>query len=121
MTRVLVVDDNQLIRESIRKLISPEPGWEVCGEATNGLEAVQMAAKLKPDVVLLDFQMPIMNGLDAAKALIKDNASIPIAMYTLHQNTYFEKEARAAGVRKVISKMDVFSALVPNLRELVTS
>jgi len=92
--------------------------WSVCGEAANGLEAVQLTAKLMPDVVLMDFQMPIMNGLEAAREIAR-NHPVPIAMYTMHQNPLFETQAQAFGVRRVISKTNVFTALIPSLREIV--
>lgn len=118
MPRVLIADDNESIRQALRGMFAGDD-WCVCGEASNGVEAVQMAATLKPDVVLLDFQMPVMNGLDAAKQIVKNHPTLPVAMYTLHQNTRFEKQAQAYGVRKVISKTDVFSALIPSLLEII--
>lgn len=91
----------------------------MCGEAANGLQAVQMADKLDPDVVLLDFQMPVMDGLSAAREIRKVKPLLPIAMYTLHQNSHFDKQAAAVGVQKVISKDDIFSRLTASLSELV--
>ena len=120
MPRVLIADDNETVRKALRGMfVDAGDEWNVCGEAANGLEAVQLVPKLKPDVVLLDFQMPVMNGLDAAREIAKNAPSLPIAMYTLHQNTIFEKQAYAVGVRKVISKSDVFSALIPSLTALL--
>ncbi len=121
MPRVLIADDNEMIRRSLKSVLFSGKGWLVCGEATNGLQAVQMVAKLKPDVILLDFQMPVMNGVSAAKEIIKDNPSIPVAMYTLTQNIQLEAAAKAVGVRKVISKADIFSALAEKLNELLAS
>lgn len=119
MPRVLIVDDNRVIRQALRSMFSG--GWIVCGEAENGEQAVTMAAELRPDVTLLDFQMPVMNGLDAAKKILEDNPAMPIAMYTLHQNLVFESAALAVGVRRVVSKADIFSALIPALQEMLDS
>ena len=120
LPRVLIADDNETIRRALRGMFtSSGHEWSVCGEAANGEEAVQLAANLKPDIVLLDFQMPVVNGLDAAREIGKNHPSLPVAMYTLHQNTMFEKQAQAYGVRKVISKTDVFSALIPSLAEML--
>jgi DNA-binding NarL/FixJ family response regulator len=91
----------------------------VCGEAANGKEAVELAAKTSPDVILLDFQMPVMNGLEAAEEILKASPSVPVILYTLHQNSFFESRAKAIGVRKVISKGDIFSALLSSMGELV--
>jgi CheY-like chemotaxis protein len=93
--------------------------WVVCGLAKDGREAVEMARTLKPDVILLDFQMPNMNGLEAARRIIADDPSLPVAMYTLNKNEFFERLASAAGVRKVISKTEIFSSLLPSLKEIL--
>jgi DNA-binding NarL/FixJ family response regulator len=119
MPRILIVDDNQALRVALKKILLDAGGWIVCGEAANGAEAVELAVKLHPDVVLLDFQMPVMNGLDAAKAILKRDASLPIAMYTLHQNSFLESHAHSIGVQKVICKADIFSKLVTSLEDLL--
>jgi DNA-binding NarL/FixJ family response regulator len=117
--RVLIADDNEIFRQALRSMFNgASTEWSVCGEAANGLEGVQLTAKLMPDVVLMDFQMPIMNGLEAAREIAR-NHPVPIAMYTMHQNPLFETQAQAFGVRKVISKTNVFTALIPSLREIV--
>jgi DNA-binding NarL/FixJ family response regulator len=117
--RILVADDNQTLRHALRGMLSKREDWIVCGEAANGLQAVQLAAKLKPDAVLLDFKMPVMNGLEAAKEIIKYDPSMPIAMYTLvDQSVRFESEAQRIGVRKIISKADMFQSLVSSLDEM---
>lgn len=119
MPRVLIADDNEALRRAIKNLLAEDDGWIIAGEATNGAEAVELAGTTEPDVVLLDFQMPTMNGLDAAKKIVASNPSVPIAMYTLHQSEFFESQAKAAGVRKVISKTDLFSSLPSSLNKLV--
>lgn len=100
-------------------MLSNREDWIVCGEAANGLQAVQLAAKLKPDAVLLDFRMPVMNGLDAAREIIKNDPSVPIAMYTLvDQSARFESEAQKIGVRKIISKTDMLQSLASSLDDM---
>ena len=122
MLRILIVDDNQTLRRALRGMLSKRADWFVCGEAANGLQAVQLAAKLKPDAVLLDFRMPLMNGLEAAREIIKNDPSVPIAMYTLvDQSVRFESEAARIGVRKIISKSDIFQSLVSSLDEMAAS
>ena len=103
-------------------MLSQRGDWIVCGEAANGLQAVQLAARLKPDAVLLDFKMPVMNGMEAAKEIIKNDPSVPIAMYTLvDQGMHFESEAQRIGVRKVMSKADMFQSLASSLNEMAAS
>lgn len=100
-----IADDNETVRRALRPMsIGVSRGWSICGEAAKWSGRVQLAAQLEPDVVLLDFQMPVMNGLEAGREIAKNHPPIPIAMYTFHQDTMFEKEARAFGVRKVICK-----------------
>jgi DNA-binding NarL/FixJ family response regulator len=119
MPRILIVDDNEALRRALKQILSEHDNWIVCGEAANGAEAVELAARLKPDALLLDFKMPIMNGLDAAREIIKNDPALPIAMYTLDQNTQFELQAQRIGVRKVISKTELFKSLTTSLDEIV--
>jgi len=119
LPRVLIADDNSTLREALKNILVSRDGWVIAAEASNGAEAVELAATSEPDVILLDFQMPVMNGLDAAKKIIAKNPAIPVAMYTLHQGDFFESQAKAVGVRKVILKTDLFSALSTSLHELV--
>jgi chemotaxis response regulator CheB len=120
--RILIVDDNQTLRRALRGMLSSRADWIVCGEAANGLQAVQLAAKLKPDVVLLDFKMPVMNGLDAAREIMTNDPLVPIAMYTLvDESIRFESEAQKMGVRKIISKTDLLESLASSLDDITAS
>ncbi len=112
MPRILIVDDP--IRHTLKRMLSQHDEWVIC-EATNAMEAGRLADELKPNAILLDFKMPVMNGLQAAKEIIKNDPSIPIAMYTLDQSAQFGSEARRIGVRKVISKTDKFQSLASSL------
>src|SRR5579872_7077240 len=78
--------------------------WQVCGAAENGLEAVQKAAELKPDVIILDFAMPGMHGLQAAREILLGSPGVPILMYTNYNFPYLANEAIKAGVRRVVDK-----------------
>jgi CheY-like chemotaxis protein len=115
--RVLIAEDNQAIRDAVRGLLQKD-GWSVTA-AENGEIAVEMAAKINPDVVLRDFQMPVMNGLEAAARIARAHPTMPIAMYTLHENPIFQAQALASGVKKVISKSEVLTSLVQSLSEIV--
>jgi DNA-binding NarL/FixJ family response regulator len=115
MPRVLIADDNQFLRETLKAVVFDRRDWTVVGEAADGGEAVEMAAKLHPDVILLDFQMPVMNGLSAARKILKDSPFVPIVLYTLHKNDFLESQAKSAGVRSVVSKVDSFEDLVARL------
>lgn len=109
---VLIVDDHAHIRRATRAIFESEPEFKVCGEAVNGREAIDKARELRPDLIVLDFSMPVMNGLEAARLLKKILPEVPVIMLTAHENAFSDLVARAAGVSAVISK--------ENSRDLVT-
>jgi DNA-binding NarL/FixJ family response regulator len=119
LPRVLIADDNEAVRQTLVALFNGADGWVVCGVAANGTEAVALAATLKPDILLLDFQMPGKNGLEAAAEILKTQPALPIALYTLHQSPQLQSQGESIGIRKVISKSDMFSALIPSLLEIL--
>lgn len=80
--RILIADDHKSLREMVRILLETRPDWRVCGEAENGLQAVDAAAELKPDLVLLDLSMPEMDGLEAASKISSAQPNLPILIYT---------------------------------------
>jgi len=102
--RILIADDHSAIRRLLRALLETRAEWKVCGEAENGQEAVTKAAELKPDLIILDLAMPIMNGLEAAREISKAMPAVPILMHTNHSSSELELEAEKVGVRQVISK-----------------
>ena len=102
--RILVVDDTQAIRRSLRLRIQKETDWDICGEAENGKEAIERVKELQPDVVLLDLSMPVMNGLDAARHIKAIAPQTHILMFTLHNYPQLLDEARKVGIEKVLSK-----------------
>ena len=102
--RILIADDHSLVRKVLKTTLENYSDWEVCGQATNGLEAVQKAAELRPDLIILDFAMPVMDGLGAARRILSASPSVPILIFT---NYYFPSllvEADSVGVRQVIDK-----------------
>ena len=105
--RILVVDDNVFIRRSLRTVLEAQGEWKVCEEASDGRDAVAKFDEEKFDVVVLDFQMPGMNGLDAAKQITQLSPSTPILMVTLHDSPQLVEEARRVGIRGVCSKTDI--------------
>ena len=102
--RILIADDHSLVRKVLKTTLENHSDWQVCGQATNGLEAVQKAAELHPDLIILDFAMPVMDGLGAARRILSASPSVPILIFT---NYYFPSlvlEADSVGVRQVIDK-----------------
>lgn len=109
--RVLIADDNGIARRAICRLIA-SGGFSVCGEAEDGRKAIEQARELRPDLIVLDFSMPVMNGLQAARVLKQITPDVPIILYTAHASGVLEKEALAAGVTSVVSKDQETSDLV---------
>jgi DNA-binding NarL/FixJ family response regulator len=109
LVRILVVDDNPAVRHYLRNLLEQQSTWQVCDEARTGKEALQRVEKNPPDVILLDFQMPDLNGLDVARQVTKLFPAIPILMVTIHLSKQLAEEARRAGIRGACAKSDVGS------------
>lgn len=107
MTRILVVDDNPSVRRYLRGVLEQHEGWQVCDEARNGQEAVERFSLVRPDVVVLDFQMPEMNGLDAARIITQLSPETPILMVTLYLSKQLSEEARKVGIRGTCAKTNI--------------
>jgi len=104
--KLLIVDDSPTIRHLLRFFIEHNTDWQVCGEAENGLIAVEKVAALKPHAVILDLSMPLMNGLDAAREITRIAPDVQIVMFTMHVSEQLRRDAQAAGIKDVISKSD---------------
>jgi DNA-binding NarL/FixJ family response regulator len=106
---VLIVDDNTVIRSSLRSWIEGNADFQVCGEAENGMVAVQKVEEMHPDIVILDLQMPVMDGLEAARKISNIAPDTAMLMFTMHPSRELLKVAQAVGVRDVVSKTDQLS------------
>jgi DNA-binding NarL/FixJ family response regulator len=104
--RILVADDHDLLRRGVKTLLQSHAGWEVCGEAHTGREAVAKAKELKPDIVILDISMPDLNGLDAAKRIRKDSPDTEVLILSVHFSDQLIREILEAGVRGYVVKSD---------------
>jgi DNA-binding NarL/FixJ family response regulator len=116
---VLIVDDNAFVRQALCELFTQESDIEVCGEAENGRLAIEEARRLQPDLIVLDLLMPVMNGLDAARALRRMMPSVPLIMYSAFEDPFSEKLARLAGISELVSKYQHFSVLIDKARGLL--
>jgi DNA-binding NarL/FixJ family response regulator len=103
-TRILIVDDNRLVRQSLARLLCSHQGWEVCGEASDGDDGVRLAKELNPDLVVMDFLMPRMNGIEAGRAIAKLFPLTPILLCTVSLSPQLVKLARGAGISGTLSK-----------------
>jgi DNA-binding NarL/FixJ family response regulator len=116
--RILIVDDSLLTRGVVRELIECRPGIKVCGEARDGLEGVEKGLELKPDLIVLDFSMPRLNGLQAALMLHEVVPDIPIILFTLFKDAILSRLAHNAGVTSVLSKTDQLGTLADEIQRL---
>lgn len=105
-----MVDDNPTVRHYLRAILEQQSAWRVW-EARTGEEALRSVEKLSPDVVLLDFQMPDLNGLDVARQIARQHPDLPILMVTVYLSGQLAAEAKAAGVRGACAKSDIGSVV----------
>jgi DNA-binding NarL/FixJ family response regulator len=116
-SRLLIADDNGTVRRMLRALLETHEGWQVCGDAENGLEAVAKAKELQPDAIILDLAMPVMDGLRAAREISVALPGVPILIHTLHNTPGVDLEAKKAGARKVINKTEDAEELLRAIEE----
>lgn len=102
--KILVVDDEKIVRSALEKLLSTHPEWEIIGEATDGLEAITKARDLQPDVVIIDVTMPEMNGLEATPEIKKVIPSAEVLIFTQHDSKQVLREAQKAGASGYLLK-----------------
>ena len=116
--RIVVADDHDIVREGLRALLQSQPGWMVCDEAANGREAVTMALHHRPDVVVMDFSMPELNGLDATLQIRKVLPETEVLIVTMHDSLQLAQEVFKAGAHGFLLKSNMRRSLIPAVRAL---
>jgi DNA-binding NarL/FixJ family response regulator len=117
--RILLADDHEIVRHGLRRLLETQAGWEICGEAGSGPEAVEKARHLKPDVAVLDYSMPGLNGAEAARQILAHAPQTEILILTMHDSEQLLREVLGLGVRGYVLKSDAMSEMVAAVRSLV--
>ena len=117
---ILIADDNDTVRTVIRFFLESHRAFEVCGEAADGVDAVEKAKQLKPDLIVLDLAMPRMNGVEAASVLKAVMPEVPIILFTMYNDVLGHSPAAALGVSAVLSKPDGMSGLVECIQGLLS-
>lgn len=112
MPRVMIVDDHAIIRRGVQGILSSFPEWQLCGEAENGQEAVRLAQELQPEVIIMDFSMPGMNGVEATRLIRKLLPKAKILLLTLHASVDLIRSAFRAGARGYVLKSDAEQELM---------
>jgi len=116
--RILVADDHAVVRAGLRTLLESRPGWQVCAEAVNGRDAVEKAGKLKPDVAVLDISMPLLNGIEATRQLLKLSPETEVLILTMHDSEQMVQQVLDAGGRGYILKDDADRNLIAGVEAL---
>jgi DNA-binding NarL/FixJ family response regulator len=116
--RILIVDDHAVVRRGVRALLETQPQWEVAGEATTGREAVDAATRLRPDIVVMDLSLPELNGLDAARQILKELPATEVLVLTMHHSEELARNALQAGARGYVLKSDADQNLIAAVESL---
>ena len=118
MVRILLADDHDVVRHGLRHLLEQQEGWTVCGEASGGREAVELARRLRPDVAVLDVAMPDLNGLEATRQIRKASARTEVLVFTMHESERLVREVLAAGAKGYLLKSDAARSIVAAVEAL---
>ena len=110
--RILVVDDHAVVRRGVRSLLESREGWEICGEATTGRDAVELSRRLRPDVVVMDLSLPELNGLDATRQILKEAPETEVLVLTMHHSEELARDVLQAGARGYVLKSDADENLI---------
>jgi DNA-binding NarL/FixJ family response regulator len=117
--RILIADDHEVVRSGLRAIVEARSNWTVSGEAENGEQAVALALQTHPDIMIVDYSMPIMNGLEVSRRLHLAHLSTQVLILTMHESEEFLSEAILAGVRGFLFKSDAGRDLISAIEALV--
>ena len=119
--RILIVDDHEIFRRGLRSLLESRADWEVCGEATDGRDAMDKAKQLQPDVIVLDITMPRLNGLDAVALIRKEVPTAKVVILSQHQPALMKQVALTAGAGAYVTKSEVSRELMAAIDSLLSA
>jgi DNA-binding NarL/FixJ family response regulator len=117
--RLLIADDQPTMRSLLHREMERAGSFEVCGEAVDGADAVAKAERLRPDLIILDLRMPVLNGLEAASIIDKAFPAVPIFLFTLIDGPELRKAAATAGIRQVVPKAEGIKALLAAIKSVM--
>jgi DNA-binding NarL/FixJ family response regulator len=119
--RILVADDHPIIRKRVRAVLESYPRFDVCGEVKDGAKAIEEAVRLRPDVVVLNVSMPVLNGLEAAREIKAKLPGSAIVILSSHADSHFIEEAKRVGARAYVAKTKIGEALIQAIADALES
>lgn len=119
MKRILVADDHEVVRSGLRAIVETRSNWTVCGEAIDGEQAVALALETRPDIAIIDYSMPLMNGLAVSRRLRSLHLRTEVLVLTMHETEELLTEALSAGVRGFLFKSDARKHLISAIEALL--
>ncbi len=117
--KILIADDHEIVRQGIRRVLEVKPEWEICGEASNGQEAVRMAQELSPDIIIMDVTMPVMSGFEAADEISRLPLGSRVLFFTMHDSGSMAGSVRKSGAQGYVVKSRAAQDLVQALERLL--
>ncbi|WP_262031259.1 response regulator [Microvirga sp. Mcv34] len=118
MTRILIADDHDVVRSGLNAILSSQTGWQVVAEAEDGRKAVELVAETRPDVAILDYQLPALNGVDATREIRAIRPQTEVLIFTMHESELLLREALEAGARGYLLKSDARKFLIAAVESL---
>ena len=118
MTRILIADDHDVVRTGVRRIIEDQPGWSVVAEATDGKDAIAQAIATKPDVAILDYRLPLLDGIEATRQIRRRVPSVEVLVFTMQDDDNLLHEALSAGARSYVQKSDAGLHLISAVQSL---
>ena len=118
MTRILIADDHDVVRSGIRRIIEDQPGWSVVAEATDGKDAIAKAIATKPDVAVLDYRLPLIDGIEATRQIRRHVPKVEVLIFTMHDDEELLRELLVAGARGYVLKSDAGQHLISAVQSL---
>jgi DNA-binding NarL/FixJ family response regulator len=118
--KILVADDHEVMRMGIRNLLEAVPHWSICAEAKDGKEAIEAAHQSRPDIIIMDITMPVMNGLEAARRISASLPAIPVILFSLHLSEDLVSQFERGSIRGAVSKGEAARDLVEAVRKVLS-